>query len=651
MKKCLLLGWIVPVIFAWFFSASTVNAKEVPALEEVVVTATRVEEKRKEVARNIQVITEDEIKSSSAKDVGELLAEKGIGHIQKYPGLLTSIGIRGFKTDTHGNDLQSHVLILVDGRRAGTGNLAKILTKNVERIEIVRGPGSVQYGSSGIGGIINVITKRGKGRPSIFVEGTLGSFGYQGSTVGFSGSIDKFDFSGSYTSEGMDDYETAKGVKYQNTGFDSKANSSLNIGFEIFPKNRIGLIYHYFDVDHAGSPGYLSNNDPDDYTDQRNESIDLVYDGAAPEISLHWKVRYFSGEDIYKWVDPKFQSTYEDNVDQEGAQTQISWDNKSVNLTGGVDWVHYEVDSTSAPRRSEYKNPGYFLLAKTRLFDQRVILSGGLRYDHYKVKIKKGEGGSESENHLGPEVGLAFMATDFLKLRAHYGEGFMMPSAKQLAGDYRGWYGRYIGNPDLDPEKSKTYEGGADFSYGPVNSSITYFYTKFKDKIQATTTSTGDNTWENIGKATISGIEGDFSVDIGEFFDWSFEVRPYASLVYLTKYEDEETGKDLLYTSNVSLSYGITVSDMEGFSANLNFAYLGDQKVEDYESGWPAPVVKKSDFTVVNLTITKRILDFNKYGKFTLKGEVRNLFNKDYEYVKGYPMPGRSVFLGLRYDF
>ncbi|MBW2648890.1 MAG: TonB-dependent receptor, partial [Deltaproteobacteria bacterium] len=131
-------------------------------MEEVVVTAGRVKEKKKEITTNATIIDEEEIKNSSATDLGDLLAEKGIGHIHKYPGISTSVGIRGFRTDATGVDLAGKVLILLNGRRAGTGNAAKIMTKNVERVEIIRGPASVQYGSAAMGGVVNVITKQGK---------------------------------------------------------------------------------------------------------------------------------------------------------------------------------------------------------------------------------------------------------------------------------------------------------------------------------------------------------------------------------------------------------------------------------------------------------------------------------------------------------
>jgi vitamin B12 transporter len=62
-------------------------------------------------------------------------------------------------------------------------------------------------------------------------------------------------------------------------------------------------------------------------------------------------------------------------------------------------------------------------------------------------------------------------------------------------------------------------------------------------------------------------------------------------------------------------------------------------------------VVEKGGFTVTDLTMSKKIVDTEKYGDITLRGEIRNLLDKEYSYVKGYPMPGRTFQLGIRYDF
>jgi vitamin B12 transporter len=627
-------------------------------MDEVVVTAGRVKEKKKELTTNITIIDEEEIKNSSATDLGDLLAEKGIGHIHKYPGASTSVGIRGFRTDATGVDLAGKVLILLNGRRSGTGNAAKIATQNIERVEIIRGPASVQYGSAAMGGVINVITKQGKEKPTAFVEGLLGSYGHKEGSVGFSGKYSAFDFSGSFTRDSGDDYDTADDAKYYNTGYDYKENGSLNLGYEFLQGNRIGVIYTYFNADHVGNPGYLSQNDLDDYNNSGNKSVDFTYDGETGNGLFSWKVRYFDGKDEDEYFD--FTASNPDfwdndipdkvSVDYKGAQAQFSYDRKYVLLTAGFDWVNYETkDSEYDPHNTEYDNPAGFLLAKARFFDQKLIVTGGVRYDEYEVDMK-GDGGKESDDHTSPRVGVSYLLTDWLKLRANYGEAFRMPTAQQLACDMNMWAVHYVGNPNLKPEKSETYEGGLDFSYASFNAGLTYFHTDFKDKIESYTTGTGDTSYHNIGQAELEGFEGTLSYDIGSLFSWDYQVKPYVSFTWLTKYWDKEANEDLQYTSDLIISYGITVSDFDGFSANLNLAYTGKQDITDYEGGTYATITQGS-FTVANLTVSKRILDFEKYGSVTLKGEIQNLFDEDYEYVQGYPMPGRVFFLGMRYDF
>ena len=627
-------------------------------MEEVVVTAGRVKEKKKEITANVTIIDEEEIKNSSATDLGDLLAEKGIGHIHKYPGASTSVGIRGFRTDATGVDLAGKVLILVDGRRAGTGNAAKIMTKNIERIEIIRGPASVQYGSAAMGGVVNVITRQGKDKPTAFVEGLLGSYDYKEGSAGFSGKYKAFDFSGSFTRDSRDDYDTANGARYYNTGYNHKKNGSLNLGYEFLPGNRIGVIYTYFAADHVGNPGYLSQNDLDDYSDIGNRSVDFIYDGKTANGLFSWKARYFDGKNEDEWFCPIASNPdgWDDgipdklSVDYKGIQAQFSYNQKYLLLTAGFDWVNYKTeDSKYSPKNTEYDNPAGFLLAKARLFDERLIITGGVRYDEYEVDMKS-EGKKERADHTSPRVGAAYLLTDWLKLRANYGEAFRMPTAQQLAGDMMMWFTHYVGNPNLKPEKSETYEGGLDLSYASFNAGLTYFHTDFKDKIESYTKPNWDISYRNLGKAEIEGFEGELSYNIGSLFSWDYQVKPYVSFTYLTKYKDKEANEDLKYTSDLHVSYGITVSDFSGFSANLNLAYTGKQNITDYEGGTYATVTQGS-FTVANLTISKKILSSEKYGGVTLRGEIQNLFDKDYEYVQGYPMPGRMFFLGLRYDF
>jgi vitamin B12 transporter len=341
------------------------DVKAALTLDEIVVTASRVEEKAKEVTANITVIDEEEIKASSAHTLGEILAEKAVGHIQNYPGALTAVGIRGFRTETHGNDLMGHVLILINGRRAATGNAAKLMIRNnVERIEIIRGPASVQYGSAAMGGVVNIITKRGVDN-SAFLEGGLGSWEYDAEAMGLSANTKGVDFYGTYEHRSMDDYDTASGDQYENTGFSRQENVYVNLGYEFLPGHRIGVIYNDYDGEGIGDPGYLAKNDLDDYKDADNESLDFMYEGRTPGGTFSWMARYFDGEDEDTWFDRMSSDPdgWDDGIptltktEQEGAQAQVAFDTDHVGLVAGFNWDNYEIDATYDPKRASTTTP------------------------------------------------------------------------------------------------------------------------------------------------------------------------------------------------------------------------------------------------------------------------------------------------------
>lgn len=649
----------VGFLLAGVIFANPTMAASAPVLDEIVVTDSRIEEKKKFIATNITTITAEDLKQSPARNLGELLAEQSIGHIQRYPGSNTSMGIRGFKTDSHGNDLKGHVLVLINGRRAGTGNVAKILTKNVERIEILRGPGAVQYGSAGMGGVVNVITRQGaKNGASIDIG--YGSFEETKASLGGTVKKGAFDFSGAVDYSSHDDYKTGDGDRYKNTGVDSQFSYSFNGGYTLFPNNRVSIVINGVDVDEAGNPGYLSQNDLDNYTDKKNVSGDLSYQGGDATGKFTWLVRYFRGKDEDKWFDPvESNPTGYDNgipaereTDQQGAQLQMSTRLKALALTAGLDWVDYDIDASWTPQRTEYDNLAGFLLAKGFLFDERLILSGGIRYDTYDVEVVEPTGRSEDDNQFTPSVGIVWLPTETLKLRARYAEAFVMPGADQLASDYVSFGRQVMGNPNLKPETSDTWELGVDYAAGALNTSLTWFSTDFSDKIDFAATDDGASTWKNLGSASISGFEGEVSFDFGQLMDWQYEVKPYVNFTYLTEFEDHDIDDDLKYVNEKRASFGIAASDYDGFSARLNVAYTSEQEVEDWESGtFPTPVVTLPDFFVTDLAVEKRVYKNDKAGAISLRGEARNIFDEDYAYVKGYPMPGRSFFVGLNWAY
>ncbi len=622
----------------------------------LTITASRIPEKKSEVSANLTVIDRKEIETSGADSVADLLAEKGIGHIHKYPGALTSVGIRGFRTDSTGNDLQGHVLVLLDGRRAGTGNLAKILTKNVERVEVIRGPGAVLYGSGGMGGVVNIITRQGKGN-SMFVESGVGSFGEITADAGVTGKEGGLDFAGAVSRSTQDDYKTGSGATFANTGIDSQTGVSLNGGYEFSANNRFGVVVTAFDADGVGDPGYLSANDTDNYNDKGNYSVDSSYRGKSSSGRWQWMGRYFFGQDDNSWSDPLVSngSGWDDGIestnttDQQGAQAQISGAFGALDLTTGLDWLHYDVENSWSPQRTSYHNPALFLLGKVGFLDDHLFATGGVRQDWYGVDVEQPTGRDEDTSHLSPQVGLAWMVTDAIKLRGQVAQGFVMPSADQLAIDIEAYGRRTVGNPDLDPETSLTWEGGAEYEKSGLSGSLTCFATDFDDKIVRTTLPGNISSYTNLGSASISGIEAALSYDMGAPLRWSWEVRPFVDMTWLTRYEDDATGEDLTYMSDVTLSSGLAFGDKDKFSGRFNVTYTGPQMVDDWED--TSTVVELGSFVVADLTLSYRFLRSEKLGDFTVRGELRNLFDEDYAYVKGYPMPGRSAFVGLKWEY
>ncbi len=646
--RCLLAGFLLwaPTTFA---QADDNAEPAVSKSDTMVVTAGRLEEKKEDVTANVTIVTGIDIRESGAQDLGELLAKEGF-MIREYPNSLVSVGVRGFRTETHGNDLSSHVLILINGRRAGTGNLAKILVDNVERVEIVRGPGSVQYGASAMGGVVNVITKQGKGKPAFEVGQTLGSYDYLKTAASGSVEISDFDFSFSASTESQDDYTTADSVTYYNTGFDSKDRISFNAGYSFLPKNRIGISFSSYDGDGIGSPDRLAENDLDNYVNTSIRTTDVTYDGQTDNGFMIWNLRYFSGKDEYETFGDSY---YFRDTDQQGAQGQftVNWDHAHV--TTGFDWTHYEIsNSYSIPGgENTYDNPAGFLLAKIKLMDDSLVLSAGGRQDSYEVESDEGE--STDETNWSSSLGAIYKFAPGISVRVNYAEAFKMPTADELYmfDDYSAWgFGIYSGNANLKPEESKTWEIGMDAAYAAFSGSLTYFQTTFDNKIDTVYIPEESlTTYENLEGAEISGFEGTLDFDFGAHYYWTWELAPYASFTYLTERKDESTGEDLQYTPEWTASYGLRFANPEkGFTSRLNLSYTSEQDITDY-AGTGDPTSKA--VTVADLTVSKTLFSFQKTGEIVLNTEIRNLFNEDYDLVQGYPAQGRSFFVNLKYVY
>ena len=656
------------------------SAQRAHILEPVVVTAGRIEEKAKEVTQFVTVVPQEEIHKNQYQDLGGLLRNYGVQIDSYNPNIAQAqVSIRGARASFPSDEgSQGVVLILVDGRRIGSNNLAMIPMVNIERVEILRGPGAVQYGTSAIGGVVNVITKRGTEQLSVSAQGGMGSWGTargQGSIAWAKGPVD---FSGGISYMGAGDYFTGGSNihRYPNTAIGGKLAYNVNAGLNFLEEHRIGVTVLGVNASHMGSPDMYVAPDRKSFADISSYSADFLYEGGYKDFGLSWKGRYFFGKDNYTndfdrpadmvdhtgwgFFEPR-QSYFRAFTDYQGAQGQLTFKKSFLTLTGGVDWLYSDTgkqrEGNLYDQNYTYENLGGFALAKIALFDDRLILSGGVRHEVYWVEAERNRKKLEK---TVPSFGVAFHATDWLTLKGNYGESYRIPSALELMGYQGGAWGPTKPNPDLKPEEAKSYDAGFEIKHKSLQIGLSYFETEFKKRI---TYGAAPNKYVNAdGKIWLKGFEGNASYDFGEAFGWPVKVRPYVNFTALTERWAADGaswgrayGNRVPLVNDLELGYGLNFAYPEiGFEADLRFTYIGRRYEAFFHPiDWMAPGIytRGGGTTIADLFLRQKIYSSEKAGTFSAYGELRNMFNERYHLIKGYPQAGRSFFVGLRYDY
>ncbi len=645
-------------------------------MDEMVVTATRIEQNIKDVPITTQVITREEIELSGATNLGDILGTYVTGHYHKYNGMLSPVGIRGFRTESHGDDIKGHVLILVDGHRTGTGNAAKINPDRIERIEIIKGPSSALYGSAAMGGVINIITKKGTGAVNATVKGTVGSFDYRKGELSSGGVVNdqiRYHVTASYETVG--DYSDPLFGTVYNTS-ETKKNIGGNITYALDADNEFRFGGNFADLT-GEYPSWLdgtySSYDPnaDQNYDKSNGYADFEYNGHYLEDTLHYRAQVYYLWDRNHWnygpdgIPESEQSKYTDTT--WGTDQQLIWTiNDQNKLLGGFTLQRLEKKSEgvsggepSAPYtpNMEYNTQALYFEDTTSLLDDRINIVLAGRYDRFDSKTLTPETGvfedfnetSEVYDHFSPKFAIGYkFLDDTLRLRANIGTGFKTPSADQLSADYvqpsTGVH--YLGNPYLKPETSRTYGIGFDIFQDNLVLNLDYFYTDFSDKIVSQSLIIDDeriSTYKNSGDAVIAGFEMLLQWRQQNLFNTPLNATFWANAEINTQKEDKTTGKDLQYISDYELKGGIT-ANYERYSGQLNFVLVGPQLITNYDTYEDE---EKGSFSFWNLT-----------GGYNLNGDgwnitasVLNLFNQDVQWVRGYIMPERNYRLSVAYRF
>ncbi|MDR1164292.1 MAG: TonB-dependent receptor [Deltaproteobacteria bacterium] len=620
----------------------------------LVVTSSRTLENIREVTSNITVIDGETLENSSAATLEEILSESGFT-ITKYPGNLGTVSIRGYSTDSHGMDLGSHVLVLFNGRRLGTGNVSMIGLANVERVEIIRGPAAVQYGAAAMGGVVNVITKKGVGQPlGASMELGVGSFSANRQKASLIGSHGDFDFALGLFRSKSGSYKVGDGAVYQNTAFKNFAGTG-EFGYSFLDTQRVALSFNFFDSPKSGSPGSYnpSGNQGVDWTKKYNYSVGLDYTGSAENEKLSWLVRYNFGKDYRGYRYPRNPGSDLWNiVDAQTGQAQLTYASDFWDLTGGFDYLNYDISqsaNSSTTPDSLYRDAAFFLLGKTRLFSERLILSAGARQDFFSFSSASGDVSTKKRN-LSPSLGIAYLPWDFLKIRAHFSKGFAMPTPMQLLADFTSSGINYHGNPSLQPEKSDSYEVGVELMGRRSNASASYFWTKTKNYIEGDSSIAGHTYYRNMDIAYRSGVELSFALDIGGLMGRDFVLKPSFNLTHMFVFKTRpRPGANFAKIQDIEdtvMAVGLLYQyEPIGLAARLSLSRHG----KTYAASGGA---RRQGYGVVNLFVQKRVWEFPSQGEISAVLEVQNFTDELYNATASrYYMPGRSVSLGLRYDY
>jgi vitamin B12 transporter len=554
------------------------TTNSVTTLDEVVVTAEGRSEPLSQTASTVQIISEEKIRNSTAKSVTDLLAENAVGFFSEWTPGQTDIGIRGGRTEGQGRDFRSQVTVLINGRRAGTSNISKLSLADVLRVEIIRGPASVIYGSSAIGGVINIILRSGQNTEGNFVQGAAGSQGLvQGNAYG-AGKRGAYDYYIGLGGGRRDSYEAGQGAPEQplsNTAW-NRMSGMVASGYDFDQRNHLSVSARHdgtYDTGFRGSQWSSDSNEG-----RSNDSVDAIYSGQSIDGAYSWTAHgyFFNDFDDLDWTAPRQRTGAVGNRIDHDRRTQQAGGARFVpefrlgegnKLLLGLDVEQARLNSQRyilsvlgasrttqiAPIDNNERNTTLGLYAEDvqQLFDDRATLRAGLRWAYgYQELLTTPNApnlrtGATDYDHLTYSLGGAYLATDWLKLRTGVATGYRAPTATELNATFFNLGGsQTAGNNALRPETSLQFEGGFTVTQPGVIVDFALFQNTIFDRITSRVISAAGANMvsQNVnatGEGIVRGLEVQSEFDVARIFSVKdATIRLFGNGVYNFTMED-----------------------------------------------------------------------------------------------------------------
>ncbi|MEE8116197.1 MAG: TonB-dependent receptor [Gemmatimonadales bacterium] len=625
-------------------------------LEPLVVTVYGLPMPREAATAAVTVITGEQLRAQGIHHVLEALRSvPGAAIVQSGSfGSITSLFLRGGESD--------YVQVLVDGvpanKPGGAFDFAHLTTDNVERIEIVRGPASVLYGSDAVTGVVQIFTRRGRGDPRATVGIRGGTYGSVGWDAEFSGGNEVANYAFSL-SRFATDGAYAFNNNYRNTVLstlvrvmpDDRTEASLSLrytdneshvptdgagrlvdrnAFQLQDALTLGLEIGRFFTERFDARLRVAVNEFDGgFDDQPDDAADTL--GFFAFRSLQDERRLSADARANVYLTPTTVLTAGAEIEQQKE--------RSLNESES------EFGQSSGSFEVERWNRAYYVQALAADVGGQLSLNAGARL--------------EDNDAFGTfstyRAGAAYRLPTGTRVRATVGTGFKEPTFFEnfAAGFVRG-------NPELDPERSRSWEVGIDQSLagGQLSLSATYFDQRFRDLIQFTFNppERDEPNYFNVAGADAAGIElglrlttlGRLNVAANytylntEVTDPGFETDPDAAFV---------AGDRLLRrpTRAANLNLGYRLPGRGTF--NLDFNFVGERDDRDFSS-FPARRVTLPSHIKVDLAAEYEFLrGRGRRPGVTATARVENLFNESYEEAKNFPVRGRTILMGATLSF
>lgn len=638
---------------SFFLTGSTAAAADEP-IQEIVITATKTKNDRKLIPQSVDVLTQKDFAKWGAQTVEDVL--------KRVPNLdLTPTSMQGQSSQvTHQVSLRGMgnkgTLILVDGRRlAGEDapetingyELRRINLHDVDRIEVLRGAASALYGSDAVGGVIQIFMKKPEGASS-----------YAGVTTG---SSETSLYGGLNTDKlgklslGMS-YDLTKVRKDESEGwtnmFGPRRHFSFEGTYEMTDEDSVRFGASFMreslrqSVQSRGTTWY----------DNNRQDYHLAYEGTHGKNEYDLKVYHNClGKHSYLGAGTGYNFDRAEYATSavEGRVTYRA--DESHTFTYGTEYRHLEAGSTryGGSRTDRFQSEGgltkgyskrgtdqyAFYGADEWKIGKKLLFVPSIRWDHHE------DFGSE----WSPRAGLTYLMDDHNRFKVNYGFAYRAPSPFERYGDMEETPVPYMtvivyGNEDLRPEKTRTFDAGYEGEWGKAKGRVTYFYNQARDLIVSKVIGripgrghmTLINSYANVDRATIQGIEGDFHYD----FDDHYGIR--AAYTYMDG-RDDETHEPL---SGMARATGLMeVSYTDGkkapFTVSLAARWNDRYRIESARTG----LASLYSYSTMDLSLTKQL------GRMMVFAGIDNLFDKTFDTESSFAIPGRVWKVGAEWKF